>query len=166
MMVKVSVKYVLVRLSEGPLLTHRGQVTQVKSSKSALVTTMSCRHHIDVIMRAMASQITGASIVCSTVASGADQRKHQSSASLASVRGIHRWAVNSPKKRLVTRKMFPLDDVIMAWSALNHCLGQYGLIVNWTPWEQSPVKFGSDYKFHSRKWIWIIFCNFMSASMC
>ena len=37
---------------------------------------------------------------------GADQRKHQSSASLAFVRGIHRWAVNSPLKWPVTRKMF------------------------------------------------------------
>ena len=43
----------------------------------------------------------------------ADQRKHQSSASLAFVRGIHRWPVNSPHKRPVTRKMFPFDDIIM-----------------------------------------------------
>ena len=67
----------------------------------------------DVIMSAMAFQITGVSIVYSTVGSGADQRKHQSSASLAFVRGIHRWPVNSPHKRPVTRKMFPFDDVIM-----------------------------------------------------
>ena len=40
-------------------------------------------------MSTMASQITGVSIVCSTVGSGADQRKHQSSTSLAFVRGIH-----------------------------------------------------------------------------
>ena len=44
---------------------------------------------------------------------GADQRKHQSSASLAFVRGIHWWPVNSPHKGLVTRNMFPFDDVIM-----------------------------------------------------
>ena len=45
-------------------------------------------------------------------------KNHQSSASLAFVRGIHRWPVNSPHKRPVTRKTFPLnfDDVIMmAW---------------------------------------------------
>ena len=47
------------------------------------------------------------------VDSGAYQRKHQRSASLAFVRGIHRWPVNSPHKGLVTRKMFPFDDVIM-----------------------------------------------------
>ena len=49
----------------------------------------------------------------STVYSGADQRKHQSSASLAFVWGIDRWPVNSPHKGPVTRKMFPFDDVIM-----------------------------------------------------
>ena len=38
---------------------------------------------------------------------------HQSSASLAFVRGIHMWPVNSPHKGSVTRKMFPFDDVIM-----------------------------------------------------
>ena len=70
-------------------------------------------HQNDVIMSAMASQITNLTIVCSTVYSGADQRKHQSSASLAFVRGIHRWPVNSPHKRPVTRKMFPFDDVVM-----------------------------------------------------
>ena len=52
-------------------------------------------------------------IVYSTVYSGTDQSKHQSSASLAFVRGIHRWPVNSPNKGPVTRKMFPFDDTIM-----------------------------------------------------
>ena len=42
-----------------------------------------------------------------------DQRKHKSSASLAFLRGIHRWPVNSPHKGPVTRKMFPFDDVII-----------------------------------------------------
>ena len=47
-------------------------------------------------MGATASQITSLTIVYSTVYSDADQRKYQSSASLAFVRGIHRWPVNSP----------------------------------------------------------------------
>ena len=64
-------------------------------------------------MGSMASQITSLTIVYSAVYSGADQRKHQSSASLAFVRGIHRGPVNSPHKWPVTRKMFPFDDVIM-----------------------------------------------------
>ena len=71
-------------------------------------------HYNDVIMNVMASQITSVAIVCSTVYSGADQRKHQSSGSLAFVRGIQRSPVNSPHKGPVTRKLFPFDDVIMS----------------------------------------------------
>ena len=70
-------------------------------------------HYNDGIMSAITSQITSLAIVYSSVYSGADQRKHQSSASLAFVRGIHRWPVNSPHKGPVTRKMSPFDDVIM-----------------------------------------------------
>ena len=71
-------------------------------------------HYNDVLMTTVASQITSLTIVYSTVYSGAVQREHQSSASLAFVRGIHRWQVNSPHKGPVTRKMFPFDDVIMS----------------------------------------------------
>ena len=70
-------------------------------------------HYGDVIMVAIASQITRLTIVYSTVDTCADQRKHQSSASLAFVWGIHRWPVNSPHKWPVTRKMFPFDVVFM-----------------------------------------------------
>ena len=70
-------------------------------------------HYNDVIMSTIASQITSLTIVYSTVYSGVDQRKHQSFASLAFVRGIHRGPVNSPHKGPVTRKMFPFHDVIM-----------------------------------------------------
>ena len=70
-------------------------------------------HHNNVIMSATASQITSITIVYSTVYSDADQRIHQSSASLAFVRGIHRGPLNFPHKRPVTRKMFTFDDVIM-----------------------------------------------------
>ena len=66
-------------------------------------------HYNDVIMSTMASQITS----LPSVFSGAGQRKHQSSASLAFVRRFYRWPMNSPHKEPVTRKMFPLDDVIM-----------------------------------------------------
>ena len=70
----------------------------------------------DIIMGVIASQITSLTIVYSnSVYSDADRRKHQSSASLAFVRGIHRGPVNSPHKWPVTRKMFPFIfyDVIM-----------------------------------------------------
>ena len=83
-------------------------------------------HYGDVIMSAIASQITGLTIVYSTIYSGADQRKHQSSASLAFVWGIHRWPVNSPHKGPVTWKMFPFDDVIYEWR-LQQSRGKPGL---------------------------------------
>ena len=67
-------------------------------------------------MGAIASQITSLTIVYSIVYSDTDQRKHQSSASLAFVRGIHQGLVNSPHKWPVTRKMFPFDDVIMNYA--------------------------------------------------
>ena len=73
----------------------------------------SYHHYNDVIMGAVASQITSLTIVYSTVDSDAGHRKHQSSASLAFVWRIHRGPVNSPRKWPVTRKMFPFDDVIM-----------------------------------------------------
>ena len=79
---------------------------------------ISRRHYIDVRMSAMASQITSLPIVYSTVYSSADQRKHQSSASLAFVRRIHRWPVNFPHKGPVTRKLFLFDDVIMVFLAM------------------------------------------------
>ena len=47
-------------------------------------------HYTDIIMTTMASQITSLMVVYSTVHSDADQRKHQSPASLAFVQGIHR----------------------------------------------------------------------------
>ena len=74
---------------------------------------MKIEHYNDVIMGAMASQITSLTIVYSTDYSGVDQRKHQSFASLAFVGGIHRGPVNSPHEGPVTRKMISFDDVIM-----------------------------------------------------
>ena len=87
-------------------------------------------------MSAWASEITGVFIVCLTVCSGADQWKHQSYASLAFVRGIHRWPLDSPHKGPVTRKMFSFDDVIMwylcKWprSSCLHVLRQYIIYMN------------------------------------
>ena len=62
----------------------------------------------DIIMRAMASQITCISIVYPTVCSGIDQIKHQNFTPLTSVRGIHQWLVNSPHKGPVMLKCFPM----------------------------------------------------------
>ena len=70
-------------------------------------------HYNDVIMGAMASQITSITIVYLAVYSGEDQRKNQSSASLAFVRAIHWWPVNFPHKGPVMWKTIPFDYVIM-----------------------------------------------------
>ena len=59
------------------------------------------------LFKAQAEEIT------QPIIQGADRRKHQSSASLAFVSGIHRWPVNSPYKGPVTQKKLPFDDVIM-----------------------------------------------------
>ena len=88
------------------------QVTRVASKWLPAEIPSSC-HYNDVIMSAMTSQIASLTICYSTVYSCADQRKHQSSASLAFVRGIHRWPVNSPHKGPVIWKTFPFDEVIM-----------------------------------------------------
>ena len=104
---------------------HKFQLVKIKSYIDSLMPYKRRRHVVDIMtatlfvrrysddrMSAVSSQITGISMVCSTVCSGTDQRKHQSSALLAFVRWFHRWSVNSPDKKPVTRKMFPFDDVI------------------------------------------------------
>ena len=91
-------------------------------------------HYDDVIVSAMASQITSLTIVYSSVYSSADQRKYQSSASLAFVRGIHRWTANSPHKTPVTRRMFPFDDVIITSWRIQKLPKKTTLWVNcWAP---------------------------------
>ena len=108
-----SVVYEIVAILSRPQCVNRSSVTvQPKRVAHSLRFRTECAvvnekswHYGNVIMSAMASQITSLMIIYSIVYSGADQRKHQSSASLAFVRGIHRWPV--------TRKMFPFGDVIM-----------------------------------------------------
>ena len=88
------------RFSKCTTIYHRNDAVQY--SRTFLT------HYSDVIMGALASQITSLTIVYSTVYSGADQRIHQSSASLAFMRWIHRRPVNSPHKWPITRKMYHL----------------------------------------------------------
>ena len=87
--------------------------------------------HSDVIMSAMASQITGVLIVYSTVCSCADQRKHKKYASLAFVRRVHRWPVNSPHKGQVKLKYFHL----MTSSWLTTILSSW--LILWELWLHS-----------------------------
>ena len=88
---------------------------------SETLKTESYHHYTDVIM--MASQISSLTIAYSTIYSGVDQRKHQSSALLTFVPGIHRRPVNSPHKWPVKRKMFPFDDIMMMMQALSSLHG-------------------------------------------
>ena len=98
---------VYVLLTDNIKMTPNGKISVLVPTKNRHP------HYNDVIMGVIASQITSLTLVYSAVYSDADQRKDQSSASLAFVRGIHRGPVNSPQKWPVTRKMFPFDDVIM-----------------------------------------------------
>ena len=63
-----------------------------------------------------------------------DQRKHQRSASLALVRGIHWWPVNSPHKGPVTRKMFPFDYAIMDTKLWHEVGFEYAFIMRMISW--------------------------------
>ena len=122
-------------------------------------------HYGDVIMGAKASQITSLTIVYSTVYSDADQGKHQSSASLAFVRGIHRGPVNSPHKWPVTRKMFPFDDVIM----INTIVGPImkwvlGQLICWDPDKMAAI-LQTTFQMHSLEIVifWLTFRRLLLA---
>ena len=93
-------------------------------------------HYSDVIMGSIACQITSLTIVYSNVYSGAYQRKHQSSASLAFSAQRH--------KGPVTRKLFPFDDVVKCYkdeTAVrpsysyngNHCTGESAFFIKMAP---------------------------------
>ena len=90
-------------------------------------------------MGTMAFQITSHMIVYSTVYSGADQRKHQSSASLTFVGGIH--------KGPVTRKKFPFDDCIVFYSIYAN-----NMQWNWNLKEQFSYKKTNLEMSHTKLW--------------
>ena len=94
----------------------------------------------------MASPTTGVSIVCSSVCSGADQRKHQSSASLR--RGIHRSPVDSPYKRPIAWNMFPFYDVIMVYCHVLFCGKQH---IQWSPGSGLSLWFDTE-RLDSYRW--------------
>ena len=96
-------------------MTHIHRSSTCHCLPVRLVVLVTPTHYSEVIISAMASQITGVTIVYTTACSGTDQRKHQSSASLTFVRGIHQWTVNSPHKGPVTRNMIRFDDAIIVY---------------------------------------------------
>ena len=100
------------------MIPHVFKVFHMLSTHLEILHETTSIHYDDVIMTMLASQITSLAVVYSIVYSGVDQRKHQSPASLAFVREIHRGPVNFPQKWPVTRKIFPFDDVITLPSCL------------------------------------------------
>ena len=133
-MLGLKLNHVSKRGHRGLLMAHYRVQSTYNSSTVDVV--YEHEHYSDVIMGMIASQITSLTIVYTTVYSGADQRKHQSSASLAFVQGIHRRPVNFPHKWPVTRKMFPFDDVIVNTSRPNN-IGWVGSNFN----ENSPYMY-------------------------
>ena len=106
-------------------------------------------------MSAMTSQITNLTIVYSAVYAGKDQRKFQSSASLAFVKGIRRGPLNSPHKGSVRRKIIPFDDVIMSIIyahkkiAKHHSPGEWSrahsaMFGQWLILRNSSLSFGTE----------------------
>ena len=81
--------------------------------KLKMLLNMLAFHYYDVIKGAMASQITSLAIVYSTDYSGTDQRKHQSSTSLAFVRGIHRWPVIGGE--FLTKRASNTENISIWW---------------------------------------------------
>ena len=70
-------------------------------------------HHYDIIMGTNASQITSLAVVYSTVYSGADQRKHKSSASLALLPPYIKYKVHiSGSSRCCSIYIFILDSTL------------------------------------------------------
>ena len=118
---------------------------------------ISPRHYNGVTVGAMASQITSLTIVYWAVYSSDDRRKHQSSASLAFQRGIHRRPVNSPHKWAVTRKMFPFNDVIMVLFCFVLLRLYCDLLVNsrdWFIYNQQHYFTGTEMFGNSLRWQW------------
>ena len=75
-----------------------------------------CTHYSDVIMSTMVSHFTGIRIVYSTVCSGAGQRKHQSSVSLAVCEG------NSPVTgELPAQRASDAENFSIWWHHCGYC---------------------------------------------
>ena len=151
---------------------HCPKIWKVEKKKSfisiaATGTWTLCYHYDDVIMGAIASLITSLTIVYSTVYSDADQRNHQSSASLAFVWGIHQGPVNSPHKWPVTRKVFPFDNVMtnsdfteIRWWISNYISYMWDVITHPCPnyncsFVKPPLKLGQGWVIKPLNFMWV-----------
>ena len=108
---------------EDPVVT----ITYILTDDPPCLTTF---HYSDVMMTTMASQITSLTVVYSIVYSDADQRKHQSSASLAFVMGIHRSRSSNAEnvsiwwRHHVDSRFAPSQwETTLLCNGVSHCLG-------------------------------------------
>ena len=130
------------------------------------------KHYADVIMTTMASQITSLTIVYSIVYSDADQRKHQSFASLAFVWGIHRDRWIPRTKGQLRGKCFHL--MTSSWNQferypkLQRLPGANDLMMTQFiatyshPRTKKPIRYRSDSSFAPSQWETALLCNDVS----
>ena len=91
-------------------LDHNGLILPLESE-------FFCPCSSSITVTSWMSAVTGLLIVCSTVSSGADKKKHQSSAPSAFVSGVHRWPVNSR-----SRRAGDAENVSIWWRHLGPCI--------------------------------------------
>ena len=124
-------------------------------------------HYNDAIMSTMASEITSLSFVCLDVCSGGDQRKHQSSASLAFVRGIHRWPVDYPHTRPSYAEFFSVwwrHHDLQTYKLKGYGISDYSHHIHcflclWIPMLKTQYSFSSTTCLFYRKMFFILLCN-------
>ena len=123
-----------------------------------IIIIITARHYNDVIMTTMASQFTSLTVVYSAVYSEADQRKHQTSASLAFVRGINRdWWIPRTKGQL-RGKCFHL--MMSSWRMFT----RFQLWAHKTAMKQVPgIKC---FLWHTMVWNVLLFTNLCHVRFC
>ena len=137
----------LVAISGGAInitfMSHEHDVSNHRQLDWLLNSVCGLIHYNDVIMSTMAYQMTGVSSVYSTLYTGANHRKQQSSASLAFVRGIHRWPVNvsiwwrhheQRKYQSSTINQYYLNQSLLWWESTGHSTVDRWIPITMFPW--------------------------------
>ena len=126
---KPSLEAMLTYHQRGPVSGNSTRNGHESNHYSTFEDRLHIEHYVAVIMSAMASQIASISIVYSL--SGVDQRKHQSSVSLAFVRRNHRWKcfhlmtsfwITSTSHRGKWVKLCPCSPCLITAACLGHVL--------------------------------------------
>ena len=117
-------------------------------------------HYTDVILTTITSQITSLTVVYSTVYSDADQRKHQRSASLSFVWGIHRDRWIPRTKGQLRGKCFHLMTSscggVTTWHCSNVIMSSIRTQINGVSIVYSTVYSGADQRNTKASRHWII----------